>query len=147
MNFYIDYMDLSDLEQIKDILTTDFDDFWNYSILKDELNSKNSTYFVIKSKDNQIVGFAGMKIILDEAEIMNIVTKKSYRNIGIGKALLDRVIIEAKNKNIKRLNLEVNEDNKIAIHLYKSFGFLQNGKRKNYYDNKNAILMSKNLEK
>ena len=140
-------MNLSDLEQIKDILVTDFDDFWNYSILKDELNSKNSTYFVIKSKDNQIVGFAGMKIILDEAEIMNIVTKKSYRNIGIGKALLDRVIIEAKNKNIKRLNLEVNEDNKIAIHLYKSFGFLQNGKRKNYYDNKNAILMSKNLEK
>ncbi len=147
MNFYIDYMDLSDLEQIKDILTTDFDDFWNYSILKDELNSKNSTYFVVKNKDNEILGFAGIKIILDEAEIMNIVTKKNYRKQGIGNLLLNRIILEAKDKNIKKVNLEVNENNIIAIHLYEKFGFNKDGERKNYYQDQNAILMSKILEK
>ena len=147
MDFYIDYMDLSDLEQIKDILTTDFDDFWNYSILKDELNSKNSTYFVVKNKDNEILGFAGIKIILDEAEIMNIVTKKNYRKQGIGNLLLNRIILEAKNKNIKKINLEVNENNIIAIHLYEKFGFNKDGERKNYYQDQNAILMSKILEK
>ena len=147
MNFYIDYMDLSDLEQIKDILTTDFDDFWNYSILKDELNSKNSTYFVVKNKDNEILGFAGIKIILDEDEIMNIVTKKNYRKQGIGNLLLNRIILEAKDKNIKKVNLEVNENNIIAIHLYEKFGFNKDGERKNYYQDQNAILMSKILEK
>lgn len=147
MDFYIDYMDLSDLEQIKDILTTDFDDFWNYSILKDELNSKNSTYFVVKNKDNEILGFAGIKIILDEAEIMNIVTKKNYRKQGIGNLLLNRIILEAKDKNIKKVNLEVNENNIIAIHLYEKFGFNKDGERKNYYQDQNAILMSKILEK
>ena len=147
MNFYIDYMDLSDLEQIKDILTTDFDDFWNYSILKDELNSKNSTYFVVKNKDNEILGYAGIKIILDEAEIMNIVTKKNYRKQGIGNLLLNRIILEAKDKNIKKVNLEVNENNIIAIHLYEKFGFNKDGERKNYYQDQNAILMSKILEK
>ena len=147
MNFYIDYMNLSDLEQIKDILNTDFDDFWNYSILKDELNSKNSTYFVVKNKDNEILGFAGIKIILDEAEIMNIVTKKNYRKQGIGNLLLNRIILEAKNKNIKKINLEVNENNIIAIHLYEKFGFNKDGERKNYYQDQNAILMSKILEK
>lgn len=146
MDFDIDYMNLSDLETIQDVLSTEFDNFWNYSILKDELNSKNSTYFVAKSNQN-VVGFAGMKIILDEAEIMNIVTKKDCRNQGIGKLLLKRLLLEAKNKNIKKINLEVNEDNIIAIHLYESLGFIQNGKRKNYYDDKNAILMSKILEK
>lgn len=146
MDFDIDYMNLSDLETIQDVLTAKFDDFWNYSILKDELNSKNSTYFVAKSNQN-VVGFAGMKIILDEAEIMNIVTKKDCRNQGVGKLLLKRLLLEAKNKNIKKINLEVNEDNIIAIHLYESLGFIQNGKRKNYYDDKNAILMSKILEK
>ncbi len=146
MSFDIDYMNLSDLEDIKDILTSDFDDFWNYSILKDELNSKNSIYFVAKANQN-IVGFAGMKIILDEAEIMNIVAKKDFRNQGVGKLLLNRIILEAKNKKLKKLHLEVNEDNKIAIHIYESFGFIQDGKRKNYYNDKNAILMSKNLEK
>lgn len=147
MNFYIDYMNLSDLEQIKDIFNTDFDNFWNYSILKDELNSKNSTYFVVKNKDNKILGFSGMKIILDEAEIMNIVTKKNYRKQGIGNLLLNRIILEAKNKNIRKINLEVNENNIIAIHLYEKFDFTKDGERKNYYQGQNAILMSKNLEK
>ena len=147
MNFDIDYMNLSDLEQIKYILNTDFDDFWSYSVLKDELTSKNSTYFVVKNKENKILGFAGIKTILDEAEIMNIVTKKDCRNQGIGNLLLDKIILEAKNKNIKKINLEVNENNTIAIHLYEKFGFNKDGERKNYYQDQNAILMSKILEK
>ena len=147
MNLNVDYMNISNLEQIRDILNTDFDDFWNYSVLKDELNSKNSTYFVVKNEENEILGFAGIKIILDEAEIMNIATKKACRNQGIGKLLLDRIILEAKNKNIRKINLEVNENNSIAIHLYEKFGFNKDGERKNYYRDQNAILMSKILEK
>lgn len=147
MDFYIDYMNLSDLDHIKDILNTDFDDFWNYSVFKDELTSKNSTYFVIKNKENKILGFAGIKIILDEAEIMNIVTKKDYRNQGIGNLLLDKIILEVKNKGIRKINLEVNENNTIAIHLYEKFGFSKDGERKNYYNGQKAILMSKILEK
>ena len=147
MNLNVDYMNISNLEQIRDILNTDFDDFWNYSVLKNELNSKNSTYFVVKNEENEILGFAGIKIILDEAEIMNIATKKACRNQGIGKLLLDRIILEAKNKNIRKINLEVNENNSIAIHLYEKFGFNKDGERKNYYRDQNAILMSKILEK
>ena len=147
MNLNVDYMNISNLEQIRDILNTDFDDFWNYSVLKDELNSKNSTYFVVKNEENEILGFAGIKIILDEVEIMNIVTKKDCRNQGIGKLLLNRIILEAKNKNIRKINLEVNENNSIAIHLYEKFGFNKDGERKNYYRDQNAILMSKILEK
>ena len=147
MNLNVDYMNISNLEQIRDILNTDFDDFWNYSVLKNELNSKNSTYFVVKNEENEILGFAGIKVILDEVEIMNIATKKDCRNQGIGKLLLDRIILEAKNKNIRKINLEVNENNSIAIHLYEKFGFNKDGERKNYYRDQNAILMSKILEK
>ena len=146
MDFDINYMNLSDLKNIKDILASKFDDFWSYSILTDELTSKNSIYFVAKS-NQEIVGFAGIKIILDEAEIMNIVNKKNCRNQGIGRLLLKRLLLEAQNKSIKKVNLEVNEENEIAIHLYEKFGFIQNGKRKNYYNYQNAILMSKKLEK
>lgn len=143
----IEKMNLNDLEEIKNVLTTSFDDFWNYSILKNELCSENSIYFLARNTNNEIVGFAGMKIVLDEAEIMNIVTKKNCRNQGIGKSLLNRLIWEAQNRNLKVLHLEVNENNTIAIHLYENFGFIRDGKRKNYYNNENAILMSKILEK
>ena len=70
-NYLISEMKIEDLENIKDILETDFDEFWNYETLKEELESNFSKYFIAKQNDN-IVGFAGLKIILDEADLMNI---------------------------------------------------------------------------
>ena len=71
-NYLISEMKIEDLENIKDILETDFDEFWNYETLKEELESNFSKYFIAKQNDN-IVGFAGLKIILDEAKILIIV--------------------------------------------------------------------------
>lgn len=79
-NFKIDYMNLNDLENIKTILETDFDDFWNYNIFKSELENSNSIYFVAKLNE-QIVGFAGILPVLDVADITNIVVKKSFRGM------------------------------------------------------------------
>ena len=137
-------MKISDLESIKDNLQKDFDNFWNYEILKEEIVNTNSSYFVAKfsSVSDEIVGFAGIKKILDEANIMNIVTRKDYRNKGVASSLL-RESIEFSKKNCSLITLEVNENNKIAIHLYEKFGFKNVGVRKKYYDGKeNAIIMT-----
>lgn len=72
-------MTMIDLESIKDNLIEEFDNFWDYNILKEELSSSNSYYIVAKLNKN-IVGFTGIKIIFDQAELMNIVTKKDMRN-------------------------------------------------------------------
>lgn len=141
MDTKIEKMNLKDLESIKDILSSEFDDFWNYLILKEELESINSNYIVAKL-DSEIVGFAGIKIVLDEADIMNIVTKKSFRNQGVGSLLLENLISFCKDINLASLSLEVNEDNKSAIHLYEKFNFKKVGIRKKYYDNKNGIIMT-----
>ena len=142
----IEMMSLNDLETIKDILQTEFDEFWTYEILQQELLSNNSKYIVAKSLDNIIVGFAGIKIILDTAELMNIVTKKSFRANGIGKLMLEYLINMCKNGKIKTLNLEVNSQNTIAINLYKKYNFKEVGLRKKYYNNTyDAILMSLNF--
>lgn len=144
MNLKIEKMLLTDLDDIKNILITEFDDFWNYSILKEELQNENSNYLVAKM-DHKIVGFAGIKIILDAADIMNIVTKKSNRNQGIGTALLEHLILLCKQLNLSSLSLEVNEENQAAIHLYEKFSFKPLGIRKNYYQNKNGLIMTKKL--
>lgn len=142
----IEMMSLNDLETIKDILQTEFDEFWTYEILQQELLSNNSKYIVAKSLDNIIVGFAGIKIILDTAELMNIVTKKSFRANGIGKLMLEYLINMCKKEKIKTLNLEVNSQNTIAINLYKKYNFKEVGLRKKYYNNTyDAILMSLNF--
>lgn len=136
----ITLMILEDLEQIASILTTDFDSFWNYEILKEELKAENSKYWIAKM-GQEIIGFAGMKIMLDNADIMNIVVKKSYRNQGIGSLLLKKLISTSQELNLISITLEVMEENYPAIHLYKNFGFKQIGIRKNYYQNKNALIM------
>lgn len=144
MDIKIEKITITDLNNIKDNLQNDFDDFWNYNILKEEIESNNSKYIVAKL-DDQVVGFAGIKIVMDEADIMNIVTKRSYRNQGIGTLLLENLISIAYELKLSSISLEVNEENMPAIHLYEKFDFKNLGIRKNYYQDKNAIIMTKKL--
>ncbi len=73
------------LEKDLDNLDLDkFDDFWNKNILKQELKQTTSIYIIAK-ENNEIFGFAGINLILDEAHIANIVVRKDMRGLGIRK--------------------------------------------------------------
>ncbi len=146
MDLIFSNMNMSDLEEIKAILVSDFDDFWTYSILKDELNCSSSHYIVAKL-NNEIVGFCGIKVVLDSADIMNIVVKKDFRNLGIGTALLNEIITLCLSLNLSSITLEVRKDNEYAISLYKNFGFETLGVRKKYYNGIDGFIMEKKIAK
>ena len=79
MEIQIEKMLENDLNNLN---LNEFDDFWNINILKQELKSDNSIYIIAKYKQ-EIVGFAGINLILDEAHIANIAVRKDkrrYRN-------------------------------------------------------------------
>ena len=136
-------MTLADLEQMKNTLYSDFDNFWSYNVLKQELENKNTTYIVAKEND-EVVGFAGISTCLDEATLNNIVVKKSHRNRGIGGELLEALIELCSELRMKTFTLEVDTENEPAIHLYEKFGFKNLGIRKNYYNNsRDAFIMTK----
>ncbi len=146
MNLNINKMTLNHLNSIKDILFSDFDDFWSYDILKQELEGNHSYFLVAINEYNEIIGFSGLKVILDEADIMNIVVKKSFKGNGIGSKLLENLISYSKDNNLKTVTLEVNEHNLSAIRLYDKFDFNHIGIRKKYYNGESdAIIMSKQL--
>ena len=139
----INEMTLEDLELIKDTLYSEYDNFWSYNILKNELLNDKTTYIVAKEND-QIVGFAGIITCLDEATLNNIVVKKDCRGRGIGGELLDSIIELCGELNMKTLTLEVDSSNIPAINLYKKFGFKNLGIRKKYYNHtSDAIIMTK----
>lgn len=140
-NIIIDEMTLEDLDSISTSLETDFDDFWNNNILREEIKNNNSKLIVAKLND-EIIGFAGISIVLDTAELTNIVVRKNYRGNGFSSILLNYIINLARNNNCKLVNLEVNCNNSIALHLYEHFGFKQVGLRKKYYDGQDAILLT-----
>ena len=58
MEINIYKMTLQDLEEIVDILETDFDNFWNYNILKQEISTEVIDYTNPKTPDlpNQGIG-------------------------------------------------------------------------------------------
>lgn len=145
-NIEIFNMRIEDLDLISNNLETNFDNFWNYNVFKSELENKNSKYLVAKI-NNEVVGFAGIISILDEADISNIVVHKDFRNQKIGSCLLRALIDLCISLNLKTINLEVRESNIPAIKLYEKYGFEVCGLRKKYYDHsENAILMKKTLD-
>ena len=87
-----------------------------------------------------------MKFVLNEADIMNIVTKKDKRNLGIGCKLLQELLKTAKEKNITKLTLEVNENNLPAINIYEKLGCKKIAERAKYYNNTyDAYIMQINI--
>ena len=125
----------------KEFIIDNYDKFsssWDIKAFKSDAD--DSKYFVSKI-DTEVFGYISYRVVLDEVEIMNVVTREDARNMGIASSLLSYLI---RNVDASKFNLEVNENNKVAIKIYKKFGFMEVGKRKNYYNNgkENAILMS-----
>ena len=137
-------MTLNDFDSISPILTTEFDDFWNPTILKNELSNPNSIYFIYED-NGEIIGFGGITIILDTAELNNIVIRKSYRGNGFSSIILEKLVQTATQKKCIKINLEVSKLNNVALNLYKKFGFKQVGLREKYYNGIDAILLTKEL--
>lgn len=141
MNIQINKMTMEHFLEINNVFEEMFDCFWNKNILKSEIENKLSTY-IVASYENKVVGFAGFLKVFDECDITNIVTRKDMRGKNIGSIMLNQLINIAKKKNIKRINLEVNEKNIIAQKLYKKYNFIKIGIRKKYYNNiDDAIIM------
>ena len=107
---------------------------------------ENYRYFVAE-QNGEILGYCGFIFVLDEAEIPNVCVKVSARKQGIGKQMLTVLEEEAKGLGIKTLYLEVRESNQSARKLYTSFGFEEDGIRRDFYElpKENAVLMHKSI--
>ena len=59
--------------------------------------------------------------------------KRGFQGKGLGRYMMQYLISQANNAQIKQLFLEVRKSNLVAISLYKSLDFYRIGIRKNYY--------------
>jgi len=58
--------------------------------------------------------------------ITSVIVSKKYQKQGVAKILLEKTIDFAKEKGFEKIHLEVHRENKNAIGLYKTFGFVEN---------------------
>lgn len=121
---------------------------WSCNAFADAVDSENYEYIVaLDGNDGSVAAYAGMQVVLDEAEITNIAVAERYRRRGIAGKLLEGLVTLCLRRDVKYLHLEVRESNTAARSLYEKCGFEIDGMRKNFYQKptENAVLMTKLL--
>lgn len=84
-------------------------------------------------KKNALLGFILSRVAADEAEVLTIVVAAGLRKRGIGRSLMASHLARLRDVKVRTLFLEVGETNPAARKLYANLGFVEVGRRKNYY--------------
>ena len=85
------------------------------------------------SGSRRLVGFVLSRLAADEAEILTIAIDANQRRRGIGQRLLVAHAGRLTAAGVRKVFLEVDEDNSAALALYGAMGFATVGKRPAYY--------------
>ena len=138
---------ISDLDAIKEIEDESFINPFTKEDLLYEISQNPVSNFLVLEKDGLVVGFIDYWVTFDSATIDQIAVKKSERNQGFAKILLEKSINDLKELGeVSFLTLEARTSNEPAINLYKSFGFQKVTIKEKYYDDgEDAIYMVKGL--
>jgi len=99
----------------------------------------------------RLAGFAMLRLLGDDAELMTIAVARKYQGRGVGAALLAAALEDLRMTPARRLLLEVAADNPPALALYRRHGFAKIGERQGYYARPDgapatALVMARDLE-
>lgn len=110
-----------------------------------EMTEAEYAHYYVAEKDGEIAGCCGIRNIVGEGEITNVVVAAKFRKQGIGRALMEYMLREAPKHGIGDCTLEVRVSNMPAIRLYESLGFRGEGIRPNFYEKptEDALIMWK----
>lgn len=106
--------------------------------------------YVACDANRRIAGFVMLRLAADEAELLTIAVDPKWRGKGVGRALMHACFEDLMFTPVRRMFLEVDQDNASAVRLYKREGFSAIGERKGYYPRPDgatatALVMSRDL--
>lgn len=144
-NVEVSYMDLKDIDDVMTVEKLSFTIPWSKDAFIEEVSKNKFAIYITAKVNGRVVGYAGMWKVCDEGHITNVAVHPEFRKHGIGRKLVENMVLVAKKEGIDRMTLEVRRSNIAAQTLYLKFGFKVEGCRKGYYsDNgEDAIIMWK----
>lgn len=116
-------MSVEDVPKVFDIERNSFShSSWSIDAFYHEIeNNEFATYFVIEFSD-KIIGYVGLWLVVDQAQITTIAISKAFRGYGLGQLLLKYAMNYAR-FSCDVMSLEVRIDNDVAQHVYRNLGF------------------------
>ena len=139
----------ADLHEIAQIERASFADPWTEEAFRRLLAGHSAIFRVVGCPPE--LGVAGYVIafsIGEDAELLNIAVRSDQRGKGLAGQMLDSVMTELATRGVRNAFLEVRESNAAARSLYRSRGFTEIGRRRNYYRRpiEDALVMRRLLE-
>ena len=146
-DFVIVPMEADHVPQIAALEQLCFSDPWNEQSIASELENPLS-YWLAALADGAVVGYVGSQTVLGEADVMNVAVSPQCRRCGIAKKLMLTLENDLKAQDVYSLTLEVRVSNAPAIALYTELGYVQVGRRPNYYfkPKEDALILRKEWE-
>ncbi len=142
----LERMQPRDLAAVLRLERLSFPSAWTPESYLRELRNLNSYYIVARVED-EIVGYAGMWVIVDEAHVSTIAVAPEHRHRGLGERMMRHLLEVARTRHAAKVTLEVREHNDVAQALYRKLGFEVQGLIPHYYGDtgENAFVMKKEL--
>jgi ribosomal-protein-alanine N-acetyltransferase len=140
----VDRMRVEDLDAVHAIEREAFSTPWPPHAYRQELETNRLAHYIVARWGDEIVGFAGMWLLVDEAHVTTFATRRSWRRQGIGERLLMALLDLARARGAHEATLEVRPSNLPARRLYEKYGFRTVGIRPRYYsdNHEDALIMT-----
>jgi len=110
-----------------------FSNPWHPDTFRSLISEGRALILVAEDGEAGVVGYAVLWWVMDQGELANLAVTEDFRGRGVGSALLDRILADAKTREVESVFLEVRMSNGRAFDLYRSRGFDQVAVRKDYY--------------
>jgi len=136
-------MEECDLSAVAAIEAASFSDAWPRSAFAELMPRSYARLRVAVSTGGEVCGYCAMLLAGGEGEIANIATHPAWRGRGVGRLLLQESLAAADEALAEAIFLEVRESNVAARALYAAQGFVQVGRRRQYYQqpDEDALVM------
>ena len=143
----IQKMKLDHVPQVAELEKLCFSAPWSEKSVASELENPLSLWLVAV-EEGVVAGYVGSQTVCGETDMMNVAVKPEFRRRGVAENLICALVAELKTAQSHALSLEVRASNTPAICLYEKLGFLQVGRRPNYYRNpkEDALILRKEWE-
>lgn len=139
-------MDLADVDRVCVLEEMAFSMPWHKESFIEMIENKDALYLVAEDAQTGVIGCCGMRSIVGEGDISNVVVHPDFRGRGVAYQMLTELLSRGERDfEIKEFTLEVRYSNMGAIRLYEKLGFVSEGVRKNFYEEpvEDALIMWK----
>jgi len=126
----------ADLDGVLHVEAESFSNPWTREMYTWELQNRTVCHiYVVRTPESPVAAFCAFWLVFDEIHINNVAVLPLFRAHGIGTALMQHVLTEARRLGANRATLEVRASNAAALRLYERLGFYVAATRKHYYSN------------